>query len=421
MAAAAYAQDATPQDETDGTDSVLQKARDKYDAQKESDNAAEEVLLSPSSTPAPEASIKDSPAATSSPSAATSPTASPEPGFDLEVQEEPFGVPPVHADDKKNFPEKETPYSPVLFSFSPGLSIPWGGPYRTNLALGVIGVDSADVFGLSFGGLFSTVKGDLSGVQFAGISSVATGAALGWQGSGVVSVAQDMWGAQTAGVVCSARDVRGLQLSGVINSAKDVWGAQVSGLVNSARVVRGTQIGLINLSESMYGIPIGLFSYTKNGIRDVGLYFDSYGRDYAFVTTGTNNFYVFAYDIIRQNGGWNRPSLDDFGLGAGYRIIERPLRLDVDLSARLYPTGYASFTNAYGATFKVVDGLVLPMARCTLALPLGKRFELFCGITVDTIVDGFGLDGLTPSVYGSFQFYDHQVLLFPAVFAGFRF
>jgi hypothetical protein len=68
---------------------------------------------------------------------------------------------------------------------------------------------------------------------------------------------------QAAGLANYAKGKIHGQASGLINVAQDIEGAQISGLINVARHVRGVQISLINVADSVGGVPIGLVSFVR--------------------------------------------------------------------------------------------------------------------------------------------------------------
>jgi hypothetical protein len=97
--------------------------------------------------------------------------------------------------------EAPVPYTPVLLSFVPSLSVPFGY-YDVSVAAGCIGTIAHDVSGASAAGVFN-IERDVRGAQ----------------GAGVFNIAREVRGAQGAGVFNLAESVRGVQGSGVFNIA----------------------------------------------------------------------------------------------------------------------------------------------------------------------------------------------------------
>jgi len=323
--------------------------------------------------------------------------------------------------------KKEAPFSPFVFSVLPGISVPFG-TYRTNLSLAAIGGITAGVEGIAASGVFDIDSGDLLGVQTAGIFSVVDGDALAVQGSGIFSIvsgdmkglqlagifnvtgkdlmgvqgagifnmARDVTGVQAAGIFNTARQVKGVQAAGIFNVANDVTGVQAAGIVNVAATVKGTQIGLINISKDMYGIPIGLFSFTLNGIRDVGAWQDSSDTIYSYWANGTNNFYTIMYAGESRKDWFVGTDSMAVGVGLGARLIEKSLQLDIDLSAKsYYGPRFAQQLTALRTALSTgvppvgcVPSPVFPSLRLSLGLPIYKRFAIFAGASADIGIAG---------------------------------
>lgn len=299
--------------------------------------------------------------------------------------------------------DRKEAYSPVVLSLVPGISFPLG-MYDTNLACGYIGSLTRSVKGLSASGVMDMIDKDLVGVQAAGVFCMAGGNVDGVQAAGVFNIAGDVKGVQAAGVFNVAASVLGAQSSGVINIAKDVKGVQAAGVVNIARKVTGVQVGLVNLSDEMYGIPIGLFSWTKNGIRDLGVLMDANENIFTFVAHGTSNFYALAM-LGQPAGDWFQDWRNFVGgAGLGWRAVHSGwLNLDLDFVYKTWlgrgiemgiaraeaspqlqyaldnPGDYFEWLYS-GGEWNVYSW---PSVRGTLALSLGKGLEVFGGLSLD--------------------------------------
>jgi len=203
---------------------------------------------------------------------------------------------------------------------------------------GVLNQLGGDLQGGQYAGTFNKA-GNVGGVQFAGVANLADGHVRGVQAAGIVNVSGNKQGAQLAGVAnrafeqrgfqgagimnhsvkmrgmqasgiinVSASDARGMQASGILNAvASDLRGMQAAGIVNfaggrvrgtqvsgilnvAAHVDKGAQIGLVNLSKTNNGYPIGLFSF----VQETGLRLDTWIDDRGFVVsaarTGNRKF-----------------------------------------------------------------------------------------------------------------------------------
>ncbi|SMD38398.1 hypothetical protein SAMN04488029_3785 [Reichenbachiella faecimaris] len=121
--------------------------------------------------------------------------------------------------------------------------------------------------GAQFGGFLNTVNGKVRGMQYAGFLNVTVEEVQGAQFAGYMNLADSIHGVQGAGLVnISKKSTKGAQVAGLGNWASDVYGVQIAGLVNRAKHVRGTQIGLINLADTVEkGVTVGLINIVKKG------------------------------------------------------------------------------------------------------------------------------------------------------------
>jgi hypothetical protein len=365
--------------------------------------------------------------------------------------------------------EAEAPYSPFVISLLPGISVPFG-TYKTNMSIAAIGGITAEVKGIAASGIFDIISGDLlglqtagiftvvggdamaiqssgifgivsgtmTGIQAAGIFNVAGGDVRGFQTAGIFNMGRDLTGVQAAGIFNTARQVKGFQVAGIGNVANDVSGAQVAGIINIAGEVRGTQIGLVNISKEMYGLPIGLFNFTLNGIRDIGFWQDSSNSVYAFWANGTNNFYTILYAGEALDDWFRNTDTIAAGGGVGVRLIEKPLRLDLDLSAKHYygprfaqnlALAKPPVTNTKGAVAEAdferawTPSPVFPSVRLSLGLPLFSKLEAFCGASADLGIDGLCAvpEEIASDRSFSFRVFGTNVNVSPQLYWGLRF
>ncbi|MCX6216675.1 STN and carboxypeptidase regulatory-like domain-containing protein [Spirosoma sp.] len=212
---------------------------------------------------------------------------------------------------------------------------------------GLFNLVRADVAGFQAGGLGNIVGSNVSGVQLGGLFNLDGGTVQGVQAAGLFNAnMQQAQGVQLGGLFnvnagelthiiqvgglfnVAGKSVYGLQLAGLANVALgDVQGWQVSGIVNRARSVRdGHQIGLINLADSVGGVPIGLFSHVKKGgyrrfevaATEVSLLNLTY-------RTGVRQF----YNVITTGYNFEREGSSDltagYGLGTGFSLSRSTL------------------------------------------------------------------------------------------------
>ena len=185
------------------------------------------------------------------------------------------------------------------------------------VSLNIIAGYSGGLNGVEIGGFSNNIKGDMKGIQLVGYSNVVLGSSNGAQISGFSNVTKKSFkGVQVSGYSNVALDSaeaiqisgysnviigsnegiqisgfsnysgeykRGIQISGFSNvikgdakaiqvsgfsnvTTKDINGFQLSSFFNYARNVKGSQIGFINVCDSISnGIPVGFLSFVRKG------------------------------------------------------------------------------------------------------------------------------------------------------------
>lgn len=188
---------------------------------------------------------------------------------------------------------------------------------------GIANVNFGDVKGAQYGGISNHVVGDVTGVQYAGIYNRADDV-TGVQGASIINLADTLSGVQMSGVANISNQLTGVQMASVFNYADTIKGAQFSGLVNSARVVKGSQIGIINIADTLTGVPIGLFNFIKNGYKRVGVYSDDLFPLNVEFRSGVDHFYTILNGGVQSDIGDSDSALYTFGMGLGSRILLSP-------------------------------------------------------------------------------------------------
>jgi hypothetical protein len=194
---------------------------------------------------------------------------------------------------------------------------------------GLANINNDSLEGFQSAGLFNLVKKHVNGFQSAGLfnhTSSASGAQLagiynynrvqfkGFQAGGLFNITDSLEGCQVAGLYNQAGKLDGIQISGLVNKAKNVNGIQISGLVNKAKNVNGCQIGVVNLSDSCKGIPIGLFNYVKSGYHSMEISANEMGFVNLGWKTGVNKFHNVFFAGVN---GFAPKFLWTLGLGIG--------------------------------------------------------------------------------------------------------
>lgn len=158
-----------------------------------------------------------------------------------------------------------------------------------------------DVMGMQIAGLVNTVGGNVEGTQISGLCNVNKGKTSGLQVAGLINTTGEGHAVQIAGLGNKVkRDHKGLQIAGLFNHsggkaeggqlaglfnysyaeagaqlaglwnvAGDVNTGQVSGIFNKAKRVNGSQLGLVNISDTISGVPVGLLNIVKKGYNRV--------------------------------------------------------------------------------------------------------------------------------------------------------
>jgi len=261
---------------------------------------------------------------------------------------------------------------------------------------------NGDLYGIQHGGIFNITDGEMSGAQISGVFSIARGPAYFFQGSGIFNIAADSFsglqatgifnhvgreleGVQVAGVFNTAGDIRGTQI-GLINNATDTRGAQM-GLINLARDVSGTQVGLVNISRDMDGVPVGLINIVKNGIHDIGLWWEPGNNQFVALQNGARHTYTLLYAGVAA--GRNIDQLTDLttGIGIGVRLGGDFFYADVDLSAKHRADGATADERL--SQFFQFDQRTFPSLRVTAGISFGGNLGGYLGSVIDMHIPGF--------------------------------
>lgn len=149
---------------------------------------------------------------------------------------------------------------------------------------------SRNTNGFQLGGILNNAR-NVKGFQIAGLANHAK-TVNGFQIAGLVNAAHDsVGGFQFAGIANLAKTAPRGQFSGILNLAlKEVQGVQLSGLVNYAGKAY-KQVGILNISDTVSGVPVGVLSFVRKGYHSVEASFsDTYTANLTF-RTGVKRFY----------------------------------------------------------------------------------------------------------------------------------
>lgn len=203
-----------------------------------------------------------------------------------------------------------------------------------------------DVVGTQVGGLFNVAKGEVIGVQAGGLFNVA-GSGYAIQASGLFNVSRgDYAGLQAASLFNVSRGAAdGLQVSGFFNASRGKTKSQIASLFNVAgdlqwgqialffnrgKRVEGFQFGLINVSDTISGIPIGVLNIVKKGYNRVEIAgAETIYTNFA-LKLGAYSFYnIFQYGLRWGDNALpnKKPVSSSFGYGIGtsFKLSHRTL------------------------------------------------------------------------------------------------
>ncbi len=267
-------------------------------------------------------------------------------------------------------------------------------------AAGLFNVNGGYTRGVQAAGFANVVINDARAVQLAGFANVVVGNNEGTQVAGFANVTNgDVSGPQIAGFAnVASGNVHALQLAGFANVASgDVEGGQISPFFNHARRVRGSQLGFLNVADSVSGVSIGFLSLIRHGYKRV----EVWGSEALFVNvafkTGTSHFYnIFALGT--------QPLRDKFRWAFGYGIGTEQ-RLSRNLVLNLDAVSYQINENQWWT-----DKLnLLNQLKLTMGVRLSNRTYFFAGPTVNVQVSQ--LFDAEKNRYGPelvpWHFYDH--------------
>lgn len=249
---------------------------------------------------------------------------------------------------------------------------------------GVMNVVDKNMRGAAIGGVMNVVGDTANGTQIAGVMNVIGGEHNGLAIAGVMNLQNDRFrGAHISGVLNSARGKSsGLQIAGVLNEADTIQGVQISGFINRARHISGVQIGVINLSESISGVPFGLFSYSKKGYHKLELSYDEINYAHIAFRSGSHAFYNIIDVAARPSLPFSKNDiyLLGYGIGSAPKLSNR-VALNMDATYyHVFQNRFSSEINALGRAFLGVDYNFL------------KKCSIFAGVTWNVYIADYDYD-----------------------------
>lgn len=255
---------------------------------------------------------------------------------------------------------------------------------------GLFNVDLLDVSYVQWAGLMNFNDGRMRGFQAAGLFNTNRKGIKGFQAAGIVNVNNGRSnGVQIAGIAnVQTKQFRGVQAAGIANiSKRRMKGVQIAPIVNYASNLKGMQIGLINVADTLHGVPIGFISYVRDGYHKLELSADEIFYTNIAFRTGTYRFYnIFNFGIKPQTSP-NDPARETewtFGYGFGTAPdIFSWLNLNIDLTSNHLNKG--EFMRELNLLNKLYVGLeIQPFDRIGIAFGVTLN-----GYLTDNAYDGY--------------------------------
>ena len=243
---------------------------------------------------------------------------------------------------------------------------------------GVLNVNAGESRAVQFAGVGNISPAPQKSPQFAGVFNIAAKEGGPLQLGGVFNLAAgDMKGFQGAGVFnLTGKAMKGTQVAGVFNFAgKELTGAQVAGVFNYASGVRGTQIGLINISDSTRGVPVGFMSLVWKGYHKIEISADEIFYNNISFRTGVRQFYNIFSAGAKPSTYKENDTRWTFGYGIGTAPrLSRKIFLNLDLTSN-----------------QIVNGNSLESVNLLNKLYLGIDYQAFrkVSLTFGTTLNGY--------------------------------
>ena len=235
---------------------------------------------------------------------------------------------------------------------------------------GLVNLDGGKVDYVQVAGIANVVKDTVTGVQVGGIANLNGSCTNGVQLAGIYNQGKKVSGIQVAGIANACDTLSGIQLSGLVNVGNVIDGFQLSGLLNKARYVTGSQLGFINVADSITGVPVGFLSFVKTGYHKVELAADENLLTTLSFRTGVDAFHNIFIGGVQIGKG---PALWTLGYGVGSAIrLGRKLYLDLDLTAQSLYVNNSDYT--YNMLTKSFVGI---------EYRFGKNFSIAAGPTLN--------------------------------------
>jgi hypothetical protein len=185
-------------------------------------------------------------------------------------------------------------------------------------------------------------------------------------------------------------------------------------------VVRGAQVGIVNISKDLYGIPVGLINIVENGMFRTSGWFSELGMGYVGFEMGSRYLYTLLYGGMALGDRFS--PLYTAALGFGLHIPVGPFFVDGDLSAKASWTGWSESELAQAFDASDVSP-IWPSARLMLGVRVFNFLGIFGGVMFDTTIPGYTAATELHQGSGSFnmELLGTPLQVYPKLFAGIKF
>jgi hypothetical protein len=235
---------------------------------------------------------------------------------------------------------------------------------------GLLNLDRGKVKYVQVAGIANVVKDTVTAIQVGGITNLNRSYTQGFQIAGIYNQSKNVFGGQFAGISNYGDTVSGVQIAGLVNTARAVNGFQLSGLLNRGGRVKGSQLGFLNVADTITGVPIGFLSFVKTGYHKVEIACDENLLTTLSFRTGVDVFHNILIAGVQIDKG---PALWTFGYGLGSALrLGKKWYLDLDLTMQHLYLNNTDFT--YNTLTKGFLGI---------EYRFGKNFSIAAGPTLN--------------------------------------
>lgn len=280
---------------------------------------------------------------------------------------------------------------------------------------GIAAFTTESITGGSISGISNFSLGNQTGAFFAGIANYSHGSAKGFQVAGIGNAsAGSMKGAFMAPITNFAlSESSGFQLSLANIVVGDFSGLQL-GLLNGSDHLKGVQIGLVNYSGNAdSGVPIGMVSIVKDGLYQ----FELTGGEVLYSSfnykMGVDHFYT----LYKAGFSWYKDSpVYSLGLGFGSSFsISENQAISLDLSANhiIYETFYDKLNLLLKADLNYHHYI-----NENISLMVGPSFNMY--LTKQTADGEYGTINIPYTFYSS-DISDGQISMWVGLNGGFSY